>query len=181
MEKQSCIKIAVIGAESTGKTELCEALAKHYQAALVPEFARIYFQKADINNYQIEDLEKIAKEQIQLEQAANESGKKIIICDTNLITIKIWAELEFNACPNSILQSMQQGKPDFYLITANDLPWQKDPLRQNKFSRDLIFERNIEEIKAQNKSYAIVKGANTARLQSALIGINTFLNQNQGL
>ena len=67
MEKDPIIKIAVIGAESTGKSELCAALAKHYNTVWVPEYAREYFNHSDIYNYTLKDLELIAKKQIELE------------------------------------------------------------------------------------------------------------------
>ena len=175
METKFGIKIAVVGAESTGKTALCVALAKHFHAALVPEYARTYFQKADINHYQINDLEIIAKKQIELENEQLNLRNALLICDTNLITIKIWAELEFNACPNSILALKKQNKYDFYLITSNDLPWEKDPLRQNKFNRDLIFDLNLEEVKAENCPYAIVSGYNAGRIQNAIQSLCAFL------
>ena len=38
-------RIAFIGPECTGKTTLCENLAKYYQTQWVPEFMRTYLQK----------------------------------------------------------------------------------------------------------------------------------------
>ena len=35
-------KIVVIGPESTGKSTLCEQLAKHYKTLWCPEYAREY-------------------------------------------------------------------------------------------------------------------------------------------
>ena len=61
-------KIVIIGPESTGKTVLCEQLANHFKTTYVPEYARSYFDKNDINNYSIHDLEIIAKKQLELEK-----------------------------------------------------------------------------------------------------------------
>ena len=35
-------RVAIVGAESTGKTTLATALAEHYRTAWVPEFGRLY-------------------------------------------------------------------------------------------------------------------------------------------
>ena len=43
MEKNNLKKIAIIGAESTGKSWLCERLAKYFNTIWVPEYARKYF------------------------------------------------------------------------------------------------------------------------------------------
>lgn len=65
------MKIVIYGAESTGKTTLCQALAAHYRTVWVPEYARAYLQKKYDNSGEIcaiEDLIPIAKGQIRAEK-----------------------------------------------------------------------------------------------------------------
>ena len=62
-------KIVVIGPESSGKTTLCEKLANHYNAQWVREFARQYLTERK-GAYLLEDLDQIAKGQIQQEELA---------------------------------------------------------------------------------------------------------------
>ena len=38
-------KIVILGPESTGKSTLCEALAKHYHTVWCPEYARQYLSE----------------------------------------------------------------------------------------------------------------------------------------
>jgi len=167
MEKDGIIKIAVIGAESTGKSELCEALAKHYNTVWVPEYAREYFNHSDIYNYTLEDLVIIAKKQIEAENELLKSARKFLFCDTTLITLKIWAQLEFKQTPAFITDMLGKIKYQHYFITANDMPWVKDELRQNKFSRDSIMRENIKEVNDLNGSFSIIEGLNEQRLQNA--------------
>lgn len=168
MEKSGIIKIAVIGAESTGKSELCEALAKHYNTVWVPEYAREYFNDSDIYNYTIEDLIIIAEKQIALENEIAKKAKRFLFCDTTLITLMIWSELEFKQTPEFISKNLSKIKYDHYFITANDLPWTEDPLRQNKFSRDMILEMNKKEVKDLNASFSIISGMNEERVKNAI-------------
>jgi len=168
MEKSSIIKIAVIGAESTGKSELCEALAKHYNTVWVPEYAREYFNDSDIYNYTIEDLIIIAEKQIALENEIAKKAKRFLFCDTTLITLKIWAELEFKKTPEFIHDNLYKIKYDHFFITDNDLPWTPDALRQNKFSRDMILEMNKKEVKDLNASFSIISGMNEERVKNAI-------------
>ena len=68
--KTDCIKVVLYGPESTGKSTLSKALAKHYKTAYVPEFARAYLQEKWDRKSEIctkEDLVPIARGQIQLE------------------------------------------------------------------------------------------------------------------
>src|SRR6188508_954892 len=120
MTSPRIIKIAVLGAESTGKTWLCEKLAAHYKTEWVPEYAREYFHDSDIYNYTIKDLEIIAQKQLEMEDGATIKANGILFCDTSLITLKIWAELEFLTCPPSITNCMNSDRYDLYLITDND-------------------------------------------------------------
>jgi len=61
-------KIVIIGPESTGKSTLCELLAKHYNAVWCPEYAREYLTEFG-SGYTYENLLAIAKGQVALEDA----------------------------------------------------------------------------------------------------------------
>jgi NadR type nicotinamide-nucleotide adenylyltransferase len=168
MENNFVIKIAVLGAESTGKTALCEALAEHFNTVWVPEYAREYFNDSDIYNYTINDLEIIAQKQIELENDYLKKANRFLFCDTGLITLKIWAELVFNFSPDSIKNLMIKNHYDYFLITNNEVPWQQDEQRQNKFSRDLIFKMNEIEVLKTKVPYSIVKGMDEERILNAI-------------
>jgi NadR type nicotinamide-nucleotide adenylyltransferase len=173
MEKSnSLVKIAIVGAESTGKTGLCEGLASFFNTTWVPEFAREYFNDSNIYNYSLNDLEIIAKKQLAMEQEAILKAKRFLFCDTSLITLKIWAELEFKTVPQSIQDLMKQSHYDYYLITNNQVPWEKDELRQNKFSRELIFKMNLNEVEDSGTAYSIVSGLDKDRLDKAISLVN---------
>jgi nicotinamide riboside kinase len=91
-----------------------------------------------------------------------------LFCDTTLITLKIWAELEFNKTPEFISNNLHKIKYDYYLITANDIEWEKDNLRKNKFNRDSILKLNINEVEKLNSSFAIITGINDTRLNNSI-------------
>ena len=84
-------KIVVLGPESTGKSTLSEALAKHYGVVDCKEYARQYLHENG-TKYNFEDLLTIAKGQLTLEQAAIqkaeqlfiEQSKNKIVIDTNM-------------------------------------------------------------------------------------------------
>ena len=60
-------KIVIIGPESTGKSTLCEQLAKHFQTVWVKEYAREYLLKNG-TDYSFENLLDVAKGQITKEE-----------------------------------------------------------------------------------------------------------------
>ena len=64
-KKNDIIRIALIGPESTAKSTLSEALAKHYNTVWVKEYAREYLSILK-SKYTLTDILTIAKEQLEL-------------------------------------------------------------------------------------------------------------------
>jgi nicotinamide riboside kinase len=61
-------KIVTIGPESTGKSTLCEQLAKYFNTTWCPEYAREYLNQNGIK-YGYNDLLKIAQGQLIIEDS----------------------------------------------------------------------------------------------------------------
>lgn len=175
MAERGIIKIGVVGAESTGKTWLCEALAEHYRTVWVPEYAREYFNDSDIYNYTLEDLERIAGKQLEMEKAARVRASRLMFCDTTLVTLKIWAELEFQEIPPFIAGHLSKVHYDHYFITNNEIAWEEDPLRQNKHSRELLLQMNIDEVSKSGIPFTVISGREQERLQHACRIIDAVL------
>jgi NadR type nicotinamide-nucleotide adenylyltransferase len=126
------LKIAIVGAESTGKSDLAQNLAKHFKTVWIEEYARKYLEHKT-EKYTYDDILSIAQEQHQKAQEAiqNYQDKKYIFFDTELLVTKIWAEYVFGKCHSWILDTLPTQNYDFYLLTNIDLPWEEDPLREH--------------------------------------------------
>lgn len=162
-------KIVVIGPESTGKSTLSKALAKAFHTEWVREYARTYLeQKKD--KYCEEDLLAIAKGQIDAEEKAMLKANKLLICDTDLYVIKVWSEHAYNACHWQILQSIAERRYDFYLLTAIDMPWQEDPLREHgeEKMRSYFYKQYLDLVMNSGVPFAMIKGNEEERLQQAI-------------
>jgi NadR type nicotinamide-nucleotide adenylyltransferase len=161
-------KIAILGPESTGKSVLCEQLAKHYNTVFVPEYARTYFDEHDINNYSTADLEVIAKNQLKLEKEYMDKANGFLFCDTSLITVKIWSVYQFNKVPEFITSSIKPSDYDLYLISNNDVKWEADAQRRHENLREHLFIWNKHELQKLGVDYKIIKGIGEERLQSTI-------------
>src|ERR1700722_8395653 len=128
MEKttKNIIRIAIGGPECTGKSTLAEELAAHYKTCFVPEYAREYIRKLK-RSYTIDDIVTISKGQMQLEDELEAKANKILVCDTNLVVTKIWAEFKYKQCPAWIKENLVKRKYDLHLLTDVDMPWVEDP------------------------------------------------------
>ncbi len=173
-QKNGIVRIALIGPESTAKSTLSEALAKHYNTVWVPEYARTYLNGIN-RKYTLEDIVKIAKEQLLQEQNKLASANKLIFVDTELIISKIWCEEVFNTSPEWIIKNILEFKYDLYLLTSPDLPWEKDPLRENPHRRQFLFDRYESELKNIQANYKIIDGTGDNRLKKCIAQVDLFL------
>jgi NadR type nicotinamide-nucleotide adenylyltransferase len=167
-------RIAVTGPESTGKSQLAEALAQYYSTVWVPEFARAYLESLG-RSYEFEDLVNIAKGQLAAEKAMESSAHKLLFCDTECIVTKIWSEFKYKRCDEWIIQSIETHHYDLFLLCDVDLPWEYDPLREHPDERNVLFELYHNELEQRGFTYGIVTGSGKARLENALTIIRSTL------
>lgn len=161
------IRVAVIGPESSGKSELCSNLAMHYITNWVPEFARIYLKDLQ-QPYTADDILNIYKTQFEQEKQLIHAAEKFIFIDTEFIIAKVWCENAFQLSPDYFHEMIVNYPYDLYLLTAPDLPWVFDPLRENPGKGEFFFDwykRLLEEYKLK---YAIVSGKDEKRIACAI-------------
>ena len=168
---QELRKVAVIGPESTGKSELCQRLSAHYETEWVPEFARFYIDRLD-RPYEKDDLRIIAETQLTWEDDKAEYANEYLFCDTNLIVIKIWSDHKYGETDPWIEEQLASRKYDFYLLPNIDIPWRPDPQREHPQLRKHFFQVYEDYLKENDLSYAIVSGIEGKRKKSALEAIN---------
>lgn len=163
-------KIAIIGPESTGKSELCKQLAKEYNTIFVPEFARNYLTNLG-RPYTYEDVIYIGEQQLLLEKEYEKRANKILFCDTNLITIKIWLQVVFKKVPFYMDVLIKQNVYDKTLLMDIDLPWQDDPLREHPNQREEIKNLHLNELNNKNILFKLIAGTGDQRFNNAKIDL----------
>ncbi len=171
-QPSDCLKIVLFGPESTGKTTLATQLSEHYNCPLVPEYMRIYLQKKwDEQGLKVEknDLLPIAKGQMELENKAATHADDLLICDTNLLEIKVYSEYYYGGfCPEPIIRSLNHSEYDLYLLTYIDTPWVADDLRDRPDDRLYIFRTFEDELKRNALPHGVIRGSESQRLTLAI-------------
>lgn len=172
-------KIIVTGPESSGKTTLARMLAAHYQAPLVDEQARAYLNALGRPYVEL-DLLAIAQQQRAAEEKgegmARETSSPLVICDTDLLTIRIWSLVKFGRCDPWITQMLVDHKPHHSILCSPDIPWEPDPLREDPHGRDQLFAIHERELNALNRSCTVVHGDPGQRLRMAIAAVDAILN-----
>ena len=129
-------RIAVFGPESTGKTLLAERLATHFNAPLVSEYAREFWDQHGVIT--LEDMVPIAREQWRREDEAllrevsvGRAARQLIICDTDALTTMLWSDLLYGTCPDEVRRGAEQRAKHYskYLLLDIDVPFTHDPQR----------------------------------------------------
>lgn len=172
MEKETTHvnRIAIVGPESTGKSWLSESLANHYKTFHVPEYARQYIGNLD-RKYTINDIELIAKKQVENENLLAKKAPRFLFCDTTLLVTKIWAEFVFGNCPTWINSHYQPKEYTYHLLCDIDLPWQNDPQREHENKRLELFNLYHQSLISSKTPFTIIKGLNQERLDCAIHAI----------
>ncbi|MEZ5277274.1 MAG: ATP-binding protein [Opitutaceae bacterium] len=172
-------RIVVFGPESTGKSTLAEGLARHFDEPWSPEYVRQYWIDHD-GDITAESLEAIGRGQLEGELAAEQKAKRMVFCDTDLLTCCLWDDLLFPGyCPDWVRTEgdARARSASMYLFCENDLPYVPDPMRSypteegRRMCREL-WQRTLEEL---GIGYVLVKGTGEERLEGAIGAVEALL------
>jgi NadR type nicotinamide-nucleotide adenylyltransferase len=171
------LRVSLTGPESTGKSTLAAQLAAHYHTRYAPEFAREYLECTG-PHYTIEDLEEIARGQLEWEEAAAAGAHRLVFCDTDLLVIKIWAEHAFGHCPEWIVRRLEQTQYDLTILLGVDLPWAPDPLREHPHLRQHFYDLYQRELRERMAPFVEIWGDVDHRFEEACFLIDELLKNN---
>jgi len=167
------IKVAVVGPESTGKSELTQVLAEHYGIDWVREYSRVFLTNLD-RPYIEEDLVAITQGQLKSQLEAIGQGGDLVLFDTDLLVMKVWALFKYGRVDPVIANEWEANLADLYLLTDTDIPYEDDPLRENPNDRPELFKVYENELKTIGANYKVIKGSREERLSQAIAAINNI-------
>ena len=165
--------IALLGAESTGKTTLALALRDALAAGprsvlVVPEYLREFCDRHR-RAPRPDEQRAIADEQTRRIAAAAQAHD-IVIADTSALMIAVYSEQVFG--DTSLYPSAEAAHArgcDLTLLTALDLPWQADGWqRDGPQVREPVDAKVRAALQRAGVPYSVVFGAGAARVQAAL-------------
>jgi nicotinamide riboside kinase len=139
----SAIKIALLGAESTGKTQLAHSLAAHLrsagaQAIAVDEYLREWCEVKRRTPQPAEQSEIALTQRLRIEQAVREltasaqpEQASYVIADTTPLMTAVYSEFVFQDSSLHAAASSYQRSFDLTLLTGLDMPWQADGIQRD--------------------------------------------------
>lgn len=159
-------RVALLGPESTGKTTLAARLAAAFGTVWVPEYGRehtaaivaregVPFQDA----FTLADIVAIATAQGEREDRAARYANKVLFCDTELLTTRIWSEIFFDRCPDTVIEASDARRHDLYLLLDIDVPWIDDGTRAFRDDRQAHFDRIRTTLEQLGRPYEVIGGS----------------------
>lgn len=168
-------RVVVTGSECTGKTTLAEALAEHYGTLWVPEFVRQYVDEKQ-GPLRYEDVEPIARGQIELEERLAAEASRLLVQDTDLLSTVIYSRHYYGRCPRWIEEALGQRLADLYLLAGIDVPWVPDGEQRDRGERreemQELFRAALED---RGLAFVEVHGSRRRRLEQAVGAIDELL------
>ena len=167
--------IALLGAESTGKTVLAAALAGALAAptrrvAVVSEYLREFCDRHG-RTPRLQEQSQIAAEQTRRIEAASQDHD-IVIADTTAVMIAVYSEHVFGDASLYASALATHARYELTLLTALDLPWQADGLqRDGPHVREPVDAAVRQALSGAGLGYSVISGSGSARLDAALAGV----------
>jgi len=148
--------VCFYGPESTGKSFMAKKMAEKYKTEFVPEVAREFITSNDFNR---EDIIMIGRAQTERIFQRARKSKKILFCDTDLITTQIYSRQYLKVVPPILYELEKMVEYDRYFLFDIDVPWVSDGLRDlgDEKKREEMYEIFKSELDRRNIQYVNVQ------------------------
>lgn len=175
------LKIAIVGAESTGKSALAQNLTPRLMAetglscVAVPEFLREWCEQAG-RTPRPEEQAGIAAEQARRIEAAA-AQHELVLCDTTPLMVAVYSQQLF-ADRSLLPMALEfQRRCDLTLLTALDLPWAADPMRDGPHAQGPTDALLRAALLGAGLGWSVVAGRGIARQEAALSALTPLLTR----
>jgi nicotinamide riboside kinase len=181
--------IALLGAESTGKTALAHALALQLQlqgkdAVAVDEYLREWCAAHGRTPHQHEQAGIAAEQQQRIAAAAAQHS--VVVADTTALMTAVYSDYVFADRSLYAQAAAQHALCDMTLVTGLDVPWQPDGIQRDGEHARAPVDRLLRDALNQAKIiYSTVYGLGRQRLDNAMNciaerAVNTWTTDQKG-
>ncbi len=173
----------MLGAESTGKTQLVKGLTAtlRSQGHSVSPISETLRQWCDAAGRTPRADEQAAIAQTHTEHIAQAPDATYLLADTTALMTAVYSDLLFGDTTLYAAALEQQRRFDLTLVMGLDLPWAADPQRDGPHSRAPV-DAALRAALARGKvPYQVVYGKDVARTRNALNAIETIATHADGM
>jgi nicotinamide riboside kinase len=169
---QSVQLIAIVGAESTGKTTLAAELAGHFNTEFVPEYLREFCDQHQRTPMQSEQRSIVAtqleREQLAIERATTR-GATYLFCDTAPLQTAVYSEIVFTDASLYADAVESHRRYRHTLLLLPDIGWQADGLqRDGAHVQQPVTDLLRSHLISADLAFTEIGGVGDERLRKAL-------------
>ena len=159
------VRVAILGAESSGKSTLADALAAHYGTVWVPEYLREFVDTHGRVPFE-HDQFGIARTQLERERAAMRDATRFLFCDTTPLMTALYSRVYWGRVDEELARLEAVHDYDWTFVTAPDSPWEPDGLqRESEEVRQMVHRMLLETLDARGIQYVLLEGSLPQRLR----------------
>lgn len=161
-------RVCLLGAESTGKTTLAEALAERFGTVWNPEYGRPYTQigRPPGAPWTSWEFTHIARIQCWYEDFLAGLARNVLFTDTDAFTTAVFHEV-YLGTPATEFDELVRRPYDLFLLCGLDAPWRHDGVREFESQRRWMHERYLYRVRESGTPWLLLKGQLEQRLDAA--------------
>jgi nicotinamide riboside kinase len=182
---EPALRIAIVGAESTGKTALAQALAARIgpltglRCTWVGEHLRAWCDAHGRTPRPDEQSGIAATQQAWIDAAADTHD--VVVCDTTPLMTAVYSDWLFNDQHLHADAVAWQRQCQITLLTALDIAWQPDGLQRDGPQVRVPVDSRVRSLLIQHGlPWALVAGQGQARVDAALDAVAPLLRTRRG-
>lgn len=161
------LKVSIIGAPSTGKTTLTEALAKLFDVNFMPEFGREYWNANQVSHRLSEEqLVELAEMHLDMEIKTAHEGEGLFFVDTNALTTYVYSLYYHGQAFDRLINLAECAKDryDIFVLCHEDIPFDDTEDRSGPDSRTVIQSLTLRELQNREIPYVLASGSIEERI-----------------
>jgi NadR type nicotinamide-nucleotide adenylyltransferase len=160
-------RVAILGAESSGKSTLAAALAIRYDTIWVPEYLREFVDTERRVPFE-HDQAGIARIQRAHEDAAAGHARAFLFCDTTPFMTAVYSQVYWGRVDAQLAALDAAHDYALTLVTAADGPWIPDGLQRDSAAVRLrVHQVVIDRLERRAIPYTLVEGSLERRMARA--------------
>ena len=171
------MKIAILGAECSGKTTLAQRLAAEltdqgFSACFVSETLREW---CDRNQRTPKANEQITISKLQIQRIQDAPAVDYLIADTTALITAIYSAIIFNDTSLYPLALESQQGFDLTFVMGLDLPWVADGIQRDGVAIQSAFDAKLRHVlHSQGIGFSMIYGTGDERFDNAMTAVATM-------